>query len=125
MKDPAGHAAEHGQQITAHLHATERAAFEAYARKFGLDPAGLLALLLARELRVARLASLLVSDVAPPDARGTKVTVHGRDALLREGVAALAAKNGVSVSLACAVLIRAELRESWLDRAVVTRFESP
>lgn len=111
-------------QTTTHIHASERALFAAYGRKFGLDPAGLLALLLAREMRVGRLGLLMKEDAPHPGPRRSKVTVHGRDTALREGVVAMAAKNGTSVSNACAVLIRAELIESWLERVITTRFES-
>jgi hypothetical protein len=111
-------------QITAHICASERAAFEAYARTFGLDPASLLALLLSRELRFARLGSLQENDMPSGEPRNMKVTVHGRDLGLRLGVMALAAACGTSISNVCAVVMRAELRDRWLERALATRFES-
>jgi hypothetical protein len=111
-------------QITAHLHASERADFEAYARRFGLDPAGLLVLLLAREMRVERLSVLLKADLPSSEARSTKVTIHKQTPALREGIAVMASEHGTSVSHACAVLIRAELKEQWLDNVITTRFES-
>lgn len=113
-----------GAQTTTHIHASERAAFAAYSRKFGLDPAGLLALLLSREMRIGRLGSLMKEDVPHFGPRRSKVTVHGRHSALRDGVVAMAATNGTSVSNACAVLIRAELTEGWLERVIATRFES-
>lgn len=111
-------------QISAHVCATERAEFEAYAATFGLDAAGLLALLLARELRVGRLAALLKNDLPTKASRDSKVTVHGRDAILREGIVARAGECGTSLSNACATLMRAEMRERWLERSISTRFES-
>lgn len=111
-------------QITAHLCASERAAFHAYAQTFALDPAGLLALLLSRELRIPRLVSLLEADKPPGKGRTTKVTAHGCGLELRRGLVDAATACGVSVSYACAVVIRAELRERWLERAIMTRFES-
>jgi len=113
-----------GTQTTTHIHSSERAAFAAYSRKFGLDPAGLLALLLVREMRVGRLGSLMKEDVPHPGPRRSKVTVHGRHSALRDGIVVMAAANGTSVSNACAVLIRAELTEGWLERVIATRFES-
>lgn len=110
--------------MSAHICAAERAEFEAYAIMFGLDAASLLALLLARELRVERLAVLLDSDVPSKASRDSKVTVHGRNTELRTGVVARAEACGTSLSNACAVLMRAEMRERWLERSILTRFES-
>ncbi len=91
---------------------------------FGLDAASLLALLLTRELRVERLSALLDSDTPSKASRDSKVTVHGRDSALREGFFARAEACGTSLSNACAVLMRAEMRERWLERSISTRFES-
>jgi hypothetical protein len=102
----------------------ERCEFEAYGRTFGLDPAGLLALLLSRELRLGGFMALIEADVPPAEARDMKVTVHGRHPELRAGVSAWAAAAGTSVSNACAVLIRAELRDQWLNKVLATRIES-
>lgn len=98
--------------------AAERVEFEAYAAKFGLDAASLLALLLARELRIERLADLLHNDVPSKASRDSKVTVHGRDTALRNGIVARAEKCGTSLSNACAVLMRAEMHERWLERSI-------
>ncbi len=111
-------------QITAHVCAAERSAFEAYARSFGLDAAGLLALLLSREMRLGKILLLIEMDAPSPDPRNAKVTVHGRDLGLRRSVAAIAKTCDTSVSKVCAAVIRAELRDKWLDRALTTRFES-
>lgn len=91
---------------------------------FGLDAASLLALLLTREMRVERLADLLDSDVPSKASRDSKVTVHGRHAALRKWLVTRAGLCGTSLSNACAVLMRAELRERWLERSISTRFES-
>jgi hypothetical protein len=112
-------------QITAHVCVAERMDFETYARTFSLDPASLLALLLSRELRLARLEALMKIDDPSREARDMKVTVHGRDLRFRQSVMAMAANCGTSVSNACAVVIRTELRDRWLETALTTRFESP
>ena len=111
-------------QITAHLNEAERAQFKEYAAIFGLDPASLLVLLLAREDRVGRLATLLSTDRPLPGARKSKVTIHKKDPTLRERVSAMAGRHGTSVSHACAVLIRAESDEKWLEKVITTRIES-
>ena len=111
-------------QITAHVCASERAGFEVYARRYGLDAAGLLALLLARELRIGRLHALIDSDTPTKASKKTKVTVHGREPGLRDGILARAVECGTSLSNACAVLMRAELSEQWLEQSIVTRSES-
>lgn len=85
---------------------------------FGLDAASLLALLLARELRIERLAVLLDNDLPSKASRDSKVTVHGRNTVLRNGIVARAEMCGTSVSNACAVLMRAEMRERWLERSI-------
>ena len=111
-------------QITTHLCLAERNMFEGYARSFALDPAGLLALLLVRELRSPRLALLVKHDVPANEPRRSKVTAHALDENLHRKVLTMAANHGQSVSHACAVIIRAELTERWLERALMTRFES-
>ena len=105
-------------QITGRLTSAERAAFDLHAREFGLDAAGLLVLLLFRELRVARLETLAGRHTAPTAGLDSKVTAHVRDAATRTGIRARAKCAGVSVSRACAVLVRTELAERWLERAM-------
>jgi hypothetical protein len=67
----------------------------------------------------------MIIDAPSSAARNMKVTVHGRDLQLRRSVIAMAAEHSTSVSSFCAVVIRAELRDRWLERALTTRFESP
>ncbi|MEG3148189.1 hypothetical protein U1839_26370 [Sphingomonas sp. RT2P30] len=103
--------------------APERAAFEAYAQQFLLDPAGLLALLFAREMRVGRLRELIEKDVVPSGSRKPKITAR-LQASDHIQVRALAQEHNKSLSEAGAVLVRAELNEKWLHQALTTRFES-
>lgn len=115
---------ETSRQLTAHLTRSEREEFEAYSHSLLLDPAGLLALLFAREMRLKRLSQLLEGDDLPPNCKETKVTARIRPeehAPLKEYVLS----QCESVSHAGGVLIRAELDERWLECACSTRFESP
>lgn len=111
-------------QITTRLLESEHKDFRAYAESFGLDPASLLILLLAREARVGRLPTLLEADLPRTGPRRSTVTIHKKEPGLHERVAALAKANDVSVSRVCAALILAELRERWLKKVITTRFES-
>lgn len=104
------------KQINAYLAVSEREAFEAYAQNFYLDAAGLLALLLAREMRVGRLSELIHADVAPPANRDAKVTARLRCRDHAE-LTKLAKDNSVSLSQVGALLVRAELRDLWLEKA--------
>jgi hypothetical protein len=103
-------------QITGHLSQEERDRFEAYSRTCGLDAAGLLALLWARELRVARIPGLMSNAARSESMLDAKVTIHTRDERFREKVIAAAKQAHISVSNACALLVRAELDEKWLER---------
>jgi hypothetical protein len=105
-------------QITGHVTSSERGSFETYARTVGLDPAGLLAVLWAREFRVGRVAALSGTYPEPGTALDSKVTVHVRDAARKRRVHEHAAANGLSTSRACANLVRAELEEHWLEKAM-------
>lgn len=110
-------------QANIYMNGAEKAAFVSYARNFMLDAAGLLALLFARELRVARLAEIMPKDVVPDGPRKAKVTAH-LSAADHGALAALADEHGESLSHLGAVLVRDELREQWLKQACTTRFES-
>jgi hypothetical protein len=69
------------------------------------------------------MAGLIERDMAQPAKRKSKVTARltaqDHDALTR-----MAGDNRISLSYACAVLVRAELRDRWLEKAITTRFES-
>lgn len=112
-----------GHQATVYLTSNERDRFEAYARRFFLDAAGLLALLFARELRVGRLRKLVATDKAPDGSRKPKITARLRPddhaALIKMAQAA-----DVSLSYIGAVLVRDELANQWLENAVTTLSES-
>jgi hypothetical protein len=117
------HVSQRKLQVNAYLTISEQEAFEAYACKFYLDAAGLLALLLARETRVGRLSELIQMDKAPPANRNTKVTAR-LIAEVHAELTTLANHHSVSLSRVGAVLVRAELRDNWLEKACLTRFES-
>lgn len=112
-------------QITGHVRASEREQFERHARRFGLDVAALLTLLLVRQLRIGDVSRLDKAAEEVPDLFST-VTAHVRDPQFKTDVQALAAGASVSVSRLCAVLVRSELREHWIERAISlpTQFES-
>ena len=110
-------------QVTIRLSQQEKDEIEAYAQIFYLDAVGLLALLLAREVRVGRLRSLLENDVPPDVPRKTKVTVRLRENERAE-VTSIAEALGQSQSHVGAVLVRAELAERWLESVCPTQIES-
>jgi hypothetical protein len=110
-------------QANIYVTSTDRAAFEAYAKQFLLDAAGLLALLFAREMRVGRLRMLISKDVAVSGRRKSKITAHlsvGDHGL----VTALAQRHGRSLSEVGALLVKDELECQWLSLSISTRFES-
>ncbi len=112
------------KQINVYLSEAEKSSFEAYARKYLLDGAGLMALLFAREMRVGRLRAL-IEDYPPPDAtRKSKVTFRASESD-HAAVLAHVAAHGCGLSAAGATLARAEAREHWLGASISTRFESP
>jgi hypothetical protein len=93
----------------------DRAEIETYVRALGLDGAGLLGLLLARERRVGRLAALIAKDEPLEGKRTGKVTVRLPDLETKGRVVAHAREHGCGPSEAAGVLLRAELREHWLE----------
>lgn len=111
------------RQLTTHLARSERVAFEAYAQGFHLDPAALLALLFARELRIGRFRELLEKDEMPDVSKETKVTVRLKPAD-HMAISDQLLPQCESLSQAGGVLIRAELSERWLERVCSTLFES-
>lgn len=113
--------AEH--QVTVYLTDSERADFAAYAQRFLLDAAGLLALLFAREMRVGRLRELIPRDAPPSGSRKAKVTARLKEPE-HAALVSLAGVHGESLSQIGVVLVRAELSARWLEQAITTRFES-
>lgn len=110
-------------QVNTYVTPEERENFELYARNFLLDVAGLLILLFARETRVGQLRALTLTDVAPPASRNAKLSARLKaeeHAMLTK----MAKDNGLSLSKAGAMLVRAELKQRWLEKACATRFES-
>lgn len=110
-------------QVNVYLTSNEHAAFRDYASKFSLDAAALLALLFARELRVARLSTLMLKDAPPDAAKNAKVTTR-LDPSNRAKLVSLAQRQGMKLSQLGRLLVCAELDETWLEQACLTRFES-
>jgi hypothetical protein len=107
------------RQITAHLDEQAHVEIIAYARNFGLDGSGIANLLLVRELRIARLTSA-VRKLTPSASgtRRTKITAHQPDGSVFAAFRDHAKACGMTVSSALASLVRAELEEQWLDKAL-------
>ncbi len=105
-------------QINGYVSSAERRSFEAYAASFGLDVATLLLLLLIRELRVHRLEALRTRYDCASLPEKEKVTAHIKVDAIKHGVATLAHENGLSESRLCAILVRAELVEKWLESTI-------
>jgi hypothetical protein len=107
------------KQIAGYVAPTERDAFESYATNLGLTMSGLLNLLVRRELRLDRLSSLRPAHFrALPVAECQKVIAHLDSPSLSEQFAGHAARYSLAVASASAILIRAELAESWLGSAI-------
>lgn len=102
-------------QINGYVLPAERRAFETYAASFGLDVATLLLLLLIRELRICRLETLREHYDKASLLEKEKVTAHIKVDAIKQGVTALAHESGLSESRLCAILVRAELVEKWLE----------
>jgi len=102
-------------QINGYVLPAERRAFEAYAARFGLDVATLLLILLIRELHVRRLESLRERYDVAALVEKEKVTAHIKVDSIKRGVADLARDSGLSESRLCAILVRAELMETWFE----------
>ena len=107
------------KQIAGYVAPREREAFESYAAGLGLTMSGLLNLLVRRELRLRRLSALCSKHFrALPVAECQKVIAHLDSPSLSEEFAGHAARYSLAVASASAILIRAELAESWLGSAI-------
>jgi hypothetical protein len=105
-------------QVTGYVSPLEREVFEAYATSFDLDVGTLMLLLIVRELQLARLALLRERFDTPEMPERTKVTAHAKSAAVKAGIIETARRASLSTSRVCAVLLRAELEERWLERAL-------
>lgn len=107
------------KQIASYVAPGERAAFESYATSLGLTMSALLNLLVRRELNLDRLATLEPTYLRDlPVAECQKVIAHLDTPTLNEQFAKHAARYSLAVASASAILIRAELEESWLGTAI-------
>lgn len=116
-------------QITGYVTSGERSRFGEYAQSLGLDGAALASLLLHRELRVGRLEKLRSDPRISQTAEcPEKITIHGVSETTKGKFREHAAAHGLKPSPALAILCRAELKESWLHKAMngtrSTRIES-
>lgn len=109
-------------QITGYLDESERAELIVYARKFGLDGSGIANLLLVRELRVGRLAGLQ-TGLACVEVKGkrVKITAHQPDDSVFQVFRVRVQSLGMKAGSALSCLIRAELKEQWLEKAIEQR----
>ena len=103
-------------QLNIYVARTERERFAEYAAQFGLDVTALSNLLLERELRVGRLATLRL-QLQVGEGRTEKITAH-MTAVRRAQFGDRAKQIGLSLSQAGAILVSSELQEKWLEKAV-------
>jgi hypothetical protein len=106
-------------QIGGYLTPEEHAEFKRYAAQFHLKDSSLANLLLARELRLRRLARLKQSFLpSSPLKKRSRVTAHQSDPGVKTAFEALARDAAISPGQAAAVLFRAELTERWLASSI-------
>lgn len=106
-------------QIGGYLTPEEHAEFRRYAAEFHLKDSSLANLLLARELRLRRLARLKQAHLpSSPLKKRSRVTAHQSDPGVKETFDALAREAGISPDQAAAVLFRTELAERWLATSI-------
>lgn len=106
-------------QIGGYLTPEEHAEFRRYAMGLHLKDSSLANLLLARELRLRRMAVL--KQLFPPPAplkERSRITAHQSDPAIKQAFEALARGAGISADQAAAILFRAELAERWLATAI-------
>lgn len=109
------------EQITGRLTKEERSEFGNYAERLGLDGGTVATLLLARELRVERLATIrLVPEFRAPSTTPATITTHRFPKSEKERFVNYVESLGLSQSKALGLLCRAELAELWLEQ-VITR----
>lgn len=105
-------------QIGGYLTREEHTSFKRYAARFQLKGSSLANLLIARELRCARLESLKVSFSASRLNARSRVTAHQSDHEVKTAFDAHASRAGVTPDQAAALIFRAELAERWLEKAI-------
>ena len=116
-------------QITARLRPEVKKQFEQYAEALGLDASELAKLLIVRERHQKRLAKLKDATKADlklrrPIGDGERlptITAHLSSVKEVEEFDAYVTKCGFSRSAAGSYLFEAEVRERWLERAMLIR----
>lgn len=106
-------------QIGGYLSPEEHLEFKRYAAQFHLKDSSLANLLLARELRLQRLAELKGAYArTTPSKQRSRITAHHADPGVKEAFDAHARSAGVSPDQAASILFRTELAERWLETSI-------
>jgi hypothetical protein len=113
-------------QITVRLDPQEKVAFDSYAEKCGLDSSELAKLLFVRERRLERLLSLKNKKQFPQSQRQTwgrgikklTVTAHFSTRGQVDAFDRYARDCNLTRQSAAAWLLRTELNEQWLEKAL-------
>lgn len=108
------------KQIAGYVSCDERIEFARFAEQHGLAASNLLNMLVRRELRGQRLATLAITyRSCLPLRQCVKVIAHLNTPDLNEQFAEHAEAHGLSVAAAAGVLVRTELTERWLAAAML------
>jgi len=107
-------------QQQAYLTPEEDTELRNYARSHGLDATALANMLLIRELRLGRLKTeqFPVLDPGGQRQRSRKITAHLQSEDQKGSFTAHAVACGLRPATAASMLLRAELLERWLERAM-------
>jgi hypothetical protein len=97
---------------------SEKAALEEYLDQFGIGHAAAATLLFVRELRCNRLSMLKDRFAVPTGSDRKRITVHQPDGGLKTAFKEHAASIGLKPNAAASILLRAELSERWLEKAM-------
>jgi hypothetical protein len=107
------------KQIAGYLTQAEHETFSTYAEWLGISSSALLNPLIRRELHLLRLESLRTVYPRPACADPLrKVIAHLQDSSLNTAFAHQSSKCTLAVATAAGTLMRAELSERWLLKAV-------
>jgi hypothetical protein len=116
-------------QITIHLNPHIKDAFDKYAAELGLKASGLAQLLLVRERKLQRLAKRKAKNKASRTQRQPRglavptrtITAHVSSVVKVKQFDSYAKSCGLTRQTAGAWLLRSELKEKWLQRALMRR----
>ena len=109
-------------QIIGYVTASEAREFQKYAESFHLNSAPIATLIIARELQLKRLTSL-IEEYSEGRSNGErkKIVAHQTTDALKKAFKDHVDKCGLKPSSGAAILFRAELRERWLSTAARAR----